>query len=310
MICTLTINPAIDRLLYINSCKKNNTNRIKDVKDVLGGKGTHVSVNLDLLGCENRAYGISFGDTGKEILKLLDCKDIDTKFLHYKDGNSRTNYAVIEENGCCTLFSEKGKLITKEKCEALISKLVDEIKEDDILIMSGDASNTEIPLIYCEIMDRLKAKHVKIFLDTSSSNLREGLKRKPFLIKPNEDELSQIVGTDVSGKEKEIIQGMKEAAKIGIECVTVTCGGAGSYAYYKGKFYHVHPLKVEVANTIGCGDAFLSGMAYGFANKMDFSETLRIASAISSATAESNITVGFDVERAMDLRKLVQIEVL
>lgn len=310
MICTLTINPAIDRLFYIDSCKKNSTNRIKDVKDVLGGKGTHVSVNLDLLGYENRAYGISFGNTGKEILKLLNCKEINTEFLHYKEGNSRINYAVIEEDGCCTLFSEKGKLITKDKCEALISKMVEEIKADDILVMSGDASNTEIPLIYCEIMDRLEDKHVKIFLDTSSNNLREGLKRKPFLIKPNENELSQIVGRDISGKEKEIIQGIREVAKFGVECVTVTCGGDGSYAYYNEKFYHVHPVKVKVANTIGCGDAFLSGMAYGFANNLDFLETLTIASAISSATAESNITVGFDVERARELKRFVKIDVL
>ncbi len=309
MICTLTINPAIDRILYVEDFKKNNTNRIKDIINVLGGKGTHVSANLDLLECKNRAYGISFGDTGKEIKRLLDCKNIETEFLHYDKGDSRTNYAVIEEDGCCTLFSEKGKLISREKCETLINKMIEEVHKDDILVLSGDASNTEIPLIYCEIMDRLAEKQVKIFLDTSSNNLKEGIKRKPFLIKPNEDELSQIIGRDISGNEKEIINGMKEAARLGVECVTVTCGGRGSYAYYKEKFYHIHPIKVNVVNTIGCGDAFLSGMAYGFANHLDFKETLTIASAISSATAESNITVGFAVERAKELKKDVRIDV-
>ena len=310
MICTLTINPAIDRILYIDKCKKNSTNRINDAKNVLGGKGTHVSINLDLLECTNRAYGISFGNTGSEIQKMLNRKYIHTEFLHYDDGNSRTNYALIENDGCCTLFSEKGKLIDKEKCEALIGKIVDQIQENDILIMSGDASNTEIPLFYCEIMDRLSEKNVRFFLDTSSDNLKEGIKRKPFLIKPNEDELSQIIGRDISGNEKEIIDGMKDAARLGIPCITVTCGGNGSYAYFENQIYYVHPIKVDVANTIGCGDAFLSGMAYGFANNMNFIDTLTIASTISSATAESNITVGFDVERAANLKEYVKIDML
>ena len=92
--------------------------------------------------------------------------------------------------------------------------------------------------------------------------------------------------------------------------MAVSCGGNGSYVGYEGKIYRIYPLKVDVKNTIGCGDAFLSGLAYGFDKKMKFEDILRYAAAVSSATAEDNSTVGFDKERALELLDKVVIETL
>lgn len=309
MICTLTINPAMDRMIYLQGFSRGNTNRITKQSDALGGKGTHVSVNLEILQCRNRAFGIGYGETGLRIEEKLKGKYIDMEFLHYPDGNSRTNYAVVEENGCCTLLSEKGRIITREECENLLERMDRAVEPGDILVLSGDASNTEIPLFYIEVMDRFAGRDVRVFLDSSSDNLVEGLKRRPFLVKPNEDELGQILGEPVESEEG-VIEGIRKLAATGIGCVAVTCGGRGSYVWYQEGLYRIHPLAVRVINTIGCGDAFLSGMAYGFDKGLPFEETLRYAAAVSSATAESNSTVGFDLARAMELKDQVHIEKL
>ena len=76
MICTVTVNPAIDRLIYITEFHRDNTNRIKQQKEVLGGKGTHVSVNLNILGCRNKAFGITLGKRGRRIEEMLCLKKI------------------------------------------------------------------------------------------------------------------------------------------------------------------------------------------------------------------------------------------
>lgn len=309
MICTVTINPAIDRVIYLTQLNKDNTNRIKEVKEVLGGKGTHVSVNLSILECVNKAFGIDFGETGRRIENLLEQEHIEMKFLHYDEGESRMNYALIEEDKTCTLISEKGKVISKEQCEELIRKIYEEVKDGDILILSGDASNTEIPLIYTKMIEAVSDKKVKVFLDASSENLTGALKWKPFLIKPNEDELSQILGEEIKGEEK-ILEGIRKISGTGIACIAVSCGGNGSYIWYENEIYRIHPLKVNVMNTIGCGDAFLSGMAYGFEKGLEFTKILKYAAGVSSATAESNSTVGFDRKRAYELMEKVQIEKL
>ena len=68
MIHTLTLNPAIDRILYLSRFDKNITNRIQKTVDTIGGKGTHVSINLKILGKENTAFGISHGKSGQKVM--------------------------------------------------------------------------------------------------------------------------------------------------------------------------------------------------------------------------------------------------
>lgn len=307
MICTLTINPAVDKMLFIKEFSRDNTNRIKKSQDVLGGKGTHVSINLSILGCENRAYGIGYGQTGSRIEEMLREQGVDVRFLHYKDGESRTNYALIEETHACTLITEKGKEIPRETCEYLLKTLEESLTGGDYLVLAGDASNTEIPYIYNVIMDRLAGRGVRIFLDTSSENLIRGIDQKPFLVKPNVDELSQVVGKKIT-TEEEILEGIGQIAEHGIECIAVSRGGDGSIVKYGDKIYKVEALKVNVINTIGCGDAFLSGLVYGFSKEMAFEDILKLATGVSAATAESDLTVGFDYERAMELKDQVVME--
>ncbi len=307
MICTLTINPAIDKLLYIGELKLNNTNRIKETCDAIGGKGTHVSINLSILKCPNRAYGIGLGKNGLRIEAMLKKTEyIDTQFLHFSQGKSRTNYAVIDENESCTLYTEAGMTLSKKMCEDLIERMKMTLQDGDYLVLSGDASNTEIPYIYNYILNSFEEKKIKVFLDTSSNNLTEGIKKYPFLIKPNVDELSQLVGRDLR-TEKEIIEGISQIASKGIECVAVSCGKNGSIASYKDKIYKVYPVDIKVANTIGCGDAYLCGMVYGFYKNMEFEEILRYAAAISSAAAETNLTVGYSLNRALELKDYIRV---
>lgn len=311
MICTLTINPAIDKLLFISKLNRDNTNRIQKSKKVLGGKGTHVSINLSLLGEENRAYGIGYGKTGAIIEEMLKNSRIQVEFLHFDEGESRTNYALIEENHFCTLITEKGRIIPQNVCRQLLNRILDTIGNEDYLVLSGDASNTELPYMYNYVMQEMKQKRprVKVFLDTSSENLIRGLDQKPFLVKPNEDELSQIMGKSIASDE-EVLEGIEWIKKKGIECVAVSRGGKGSIVAYKEEVYKVHPLQVNVINTIGCGDAYLSGLVYGFEKNMDFQDILKLAASVSAATAESELTVGFDVARVMQLRNKVELQKL
>lgn len=309
MICTLTINPAIDRLLFIREFVRDNTNRIKQSKDVLGGKGTHVSVNLSILGCKSRAYGIGFGKLGKKIESMLKESEVEPYFLQFEEGESRMNYALIEENRSCTLITEKGREIPEEICREMLATLDETLRDGDYLVLSGDASNTSVPYIYNLIMESIEkaGKQIRFFLDTSSDNLIRGIGKKPFLVKPNMDELSQVIGRKIE-KEEEILEGINQIAAYGIPCVAVSRGGEGSIVRYGSAVYQVYPLTVQVANTIGCGDAFLSGLVYGFANELPIEEILKLAAGVSAATAESKLTVGFQYERAMELREKAIVE--
>jgi len=306
MIITVTLNPAVDRIMFIDKLVKNSTNRAYKIVDVLGGKGTHVSVDLDILGYDSTAFGIDYGENGRKIEKMLNGGHIHEEFLHFDKGESRTNYAIIESNGDCSMVAEHGKMVSADICRELVESIDRKLKKDDCLVLSGDASNTEIPFLYGELTSLGSRKGAKVFLDTSAENLKKAIEKRPFLVKPNIEELSQVIGNKITA-EKEIVSGIHFLRDKGISCVALTCGENGSYISYQDEIYRVESVRVKAVNTIGCGDAFLSGMVYGFDKGLDIKETISYAAAISLATAESSLTVGYDLSRAMELRKEVRI---
>lgn len=310
MINTLTINTAIDRQLFIDAFQRNQTNRIKRIEDVLGGKGTHVSLNLGKLNMESRCFGIAMGETGSKVISMLrESGNVDVQMLFCERAESRTNYAIIEDDHSCTLVTEKGPTATRDECEQLLALMEQKLHAGDYLVLSGDASNTEIPFFYNVIMQRLKNRDIRFVVDTSSENLIRALQEKPFLVKPNLDELSQAAGRGVNTQE-EIIGAMRDIAGLGVEIVAVSCGERGSYVLRGGELYRVYPLKVNAVNTIGCGDAYLAGLVYGLEKKWQLQDILRCATAVSAAAAESDLTVGFDAARAKALESSVEIQKL
>lgn len=310
MIHTLTLNPAIDRILYLNHFEKNVTNRIKDSLDTIGGKGTHVSINLKLLGQDNTAFGICHGGNGLRVINMLKDYGIHVHFQHYTEGSreTRTNYLLIEDTTDCTIAAESGVRLEEQELSDLLEKMDKIILPGDYLILSGDASNSPDPSIYNKILHAFRELRLKVFLDTSGKSLKECIQEGPYMIKPNLDELSTLAGYAVPNHDDSIIKAIRSLEPYKVEVIAVSLGGDGSIVRTGDGFYRIHPPKVDVHNTIGCGDCFLAGFVYGTANGYSTEDTLRIATAVSAATAESNISVGYDLSRAMELKSMVTIE--
>lgn len=307
MIHTVTLNPAIDKLLFLDEFKKNVTNRLTSVDDSIGGKGTHVSINLSSLGEKNYAYGIAHGKTGKQIISMLEAhKNIDVKFIHKESPESRTNFLLVEDTGDCCVLASRGVTVTKENMDEFLDVLKANLKKGDALVLSGDTSNCYDSRVYNLMLKELSDLNLKIYLDASGATLIDCLSASPYLIKPNQDELSQICGRDIE-TEDEIIAAIESLSSYNIDIIAVSLGGDGSIIKTPEGIYRVKSPEVAVNNTIGCGDCFLSGLIYGLEHNKPIEETLVLATAISSATAESVYSIGFDMDRAKELMPLVTI---
>ena len=307
MINTLTLNPAMDHNLRLVSVEKGITNRAYDTFDTVGGKGTHVSMNLCQMGLENRAFGICRGATGQAIISALKEQGVTTCFVERSQQESRTNYILIEDNNTCTTIAEKGPELTEEDIRDLYASMLAHIQSGDTLVLSGDASNCRNPRIYNEIAAMLKPKGVRIILDASGESLRNGLECAPYLIKPNEDELEMLCGFPMKTDE-DVIRGIVSLNDYGIEVIAVSLGKRGSVVRFGKDCYRVHAPVVNAINTAGCGDCFLSGLLYGMEKSLSNEETLRYACATSAATAASSLSVGYDSELAESLMDQVRIE--
>ncbi len=309
MVITVTINPAMDIVMQLDDFRLNVTNRIKNKFKCVGGKGTHVSINLSLLGIRNTATGVVMGTTGEEILERLSEHDIDVKFIKLDKGDSRTNYVLADSNGNWTLVSEKGQLLEKEVVDRFIAYYSDLVGTGDMVVISGDASNQKGTGLQEKLIDIANARGARFCFDASGVYLEEGIRKKPFLVKPNLDELGALCGRELTA-ETDIIEAMKLVQEKGAQNIVASCGGDGSYALIGGRLYRVRSPEVEVKNSVGCGDALLSGIIAGFEMKLPAPEILRKATAVAAAAAMEESTVGFDPLIAAELEARVTVEEL
>jgi len=310
MINTLTLNPAIDSLLFIDRFERTVTARVREKAEALGGKGVHISVNLSLLGEANQAFGVLFGDTGKHIENLLTGMGVKTRFVFGEGHDSRTNYVIIEETGESTIIADRGVDLTEEDIGSAISVLREHTADGDILVLSGDASNVADPYIYNRFIKALSDKDVRVFVDASGRALAGALEAAPFLVKPNRDELEGVTDIEIKNDE-DALRAIGALDRYGIRNIALSLGAEGSIVKFAdGGILRAVPPGVAVRNTTGCGDAFLSGLIAGFARGYDAERTLRTATAISAATAADPFTVGFDTEYADSLTEQVTIEKL
>lgn len=286
MIYTVTLNPSIDYIVRLDELKTGITNRTTSEEYYIGGKGINVSCVLAELGIKSTALGFVAGFTGEAIEKGLKNPKITADFITLKSGISRINIKI--KAGEETEINCQGPHIDEEELLNLFDK-IDNIQNGDTLIIAGNIPNTLPDDVYERIIERLDGKDVRIVVDATKKLLVNSLKYKPFLIKPNRQELSEIFDTTVK-TESDVVKYAQELQKMGAKNVLISLGGDG--ALLVDEFGEVHKEGVikgyKVLNTVGSGDSMVAGFVAGCIDKNDYAYALKLGSACGNATAFLN----------------------
>ncbi|MBQ5951462.1 MAG: 1-phosphofructokinase [Lachnospiraceae bacterium] len=282
MIYTVTLNPAIDYVVHIDRLVNGITNRTTSEEYYFGGKGINVSHVLAELGLESTALGFVAGFTGDAIEKGTARPGIRTDFIHLKEGVSRINVKIKSEEE--TEINGQGPHIDDEALEAFMKK-TDAIADGDTLILSGSIPKTMPDDTYERVLERLQGRDVRIVVDATRQLLVNSLKYRPFMIKPNRQEISEIFGVPVEDADT-TLHYAKKLQEMGAKNVLVSLGGDG--AMLLDEFGGVHTrgvFKGKVLNTVGSGDSMVAGFVAGCIEKNDYAYALLLGSACGSATA-------------------------
>jgi 1-phosphofructokinase len=259
MIYTLTLSPSLDYHFTCSELKAGSIIHAHKASFTPGGKGINVSSCLNKLGMENTALGFIGGRAGERIKLALDERGCKYDFVPIK-GETRINVKInCEEQE--TAFNLDGPIIEEDKIKELYDRL-DKLEFGDILIMGGSTGMIH-RTIYAEIISYMNKKGILCALDASGVALKEGVKSKPFLIKPNIDELSELVGRNITSQEVEQV-GKEVADKYGINYVLVSMGKEGAALISPtGIIKDRCSAKGEkVISTVGAGDCLLAGFIY------------------------------------------------
>jgi len=202
MIYTITLNPALDHIISLKKLVANEINTSTSEYILPGGKGINVSIILKRLDVESVILGFVSGFTGVEIQSLVEDEKIRTDFINLESGHSRINVKILEDEKE-TAINSKGPLVDNKSIEKLYQKL-NNLKENDILVLSGSTPKGMNENIYEKICEKIKDRNVKIVVDSTKNLLLNTLKYEPFLIKPNHHELGEIFNVQIVNQDQAI----------------------------------------------------------------------------------------------------------
>lgn len=286
MIVTITMNPAMDKTILLDSFQVGELNRVKTVTLDSGGKGINVSKNIKMLGGETLATGFLAGNTGSVINQMLQSQGIKTDFI-FVPGETRTNMKIVDTNGSLTELNECGPEIPQKAMEKLLIKLEKIANSDTFFILTGSVPQNINKNIYKNIIQMLKKKGATVFMDADGLLFSEGIEALPNFIKPNRFELEQYFKMSEKASEEELIKmGLKLQEK-GIETVLISMGSEGAIFIIKNKVFRVLGLKVEAYSPVGAGDAMVAAFSYGLFKKMPIEGCIRLAVATSAGAVET-----------------------
>lgn len=281
-IYTITLNPAFDIHADIDTLNLHLENLAKITSREAGGKGVNISRALKSFGVENTAV-ITLGKENAEQFK----KELDgmTCLFLEKKGRIRENLTIHESSGKETRISFSGFSLDESvlyEVEKLISA-----DEDTIITFTGRVSSGISTEAVMAFLKKLKEKGTKIVLDSKSFSLADTLELCPWLIKPNGEEIEELLGSKITSA-PEAAKKAAIFAEAGIENVMVSLGEKGALLLSGGKTYTAVPPEIRAVSTVGAGDSMVAGFIAAYISGKDKTECLKTAVAFGTAACLSS----------------------
>lgn len=285
MVYTVTFNPAMDYVMQVNNINEKDINRSEAEQIFYGGKGINVSSVLTQLDIENTATGFLAGFTGSELERMLEADNINTDFVHLKTGFTRINVKIKSEKELD--INAHGPDISEQDINELLNKLKG-IKSGDYLVLSGSVPPSLSDDIYEKILEHFTDKDINVVVDTTGNLLKNILKYKPFLIKPNHHELGEIFSVDINSTQ-DVIRYAKKLQEMGAKNVLVSRAKDGATLIDEnGNVISVTNAPGKIVSSVGCGDSMVAGFIAGYIESKNYEKALRLGAVCANATAFSS----------------------
>lgn len=303
MFATVTLNPSLDKTLYIEATVLDDSNRCANFRYDPGGKGINVSRVLWELGNSSLLFGFLGGDNGRRIEKYLCDEGLRCDF-NWTAGETRENIILTPQDACKQVkINLAGPPIREDELHRLRRKLAGRASEYDTLVLCGSLPPGVPASIYRDLADEARLRGARVVLDADGAPLREGLAGRPFMIKPNLHELQRLMGRPLED-DRAIHAALDELLDGGmVEIVLLSRGPGPVLAATRAQRVMATPPAVETRTTVGAGDSMVAGFLHQYHATQNLAEALRWGVATGSACAGS---AGTELAHLADVRRLLE----
>lgn len=306
MILSVALNPAIDKVCLCDGFSVNGVNKIKQINISAGGKALNVARAIKGLGHGVLVIGVIGGFTGKEIRRLLCQQDIDNDFLEISE-ESRTCTTIIDnQNKSLTQCNEIGPDIDNKDYRRFFSMYLKALGESETVVASGSLYPNLTSSTYADMVYQATRLGKKIIIDSSGEHLRQAIRQKPYMIKPNWHEARELTGRSLE-KIDDVVFEAAALNRDGIELVVISMEASGAIIAYKGDVYHGIAPKVDAVNSVGSGDAMVAGFAVAIGNNYDIKQMIKLGIASGTANAVQYSIASINMDSVQGLVSQVEV---
>lgn len=308
MVLTVTLNPSVDIGYNLEQLHLDTVNRVSHISKTAGGKGINVARVLKQLEIEVSATGFIGGSLGMFIKEQLNGIGIGQQFVDIT-GETRNCIAILHD-GKQTEILEGGPEISENEASQFLSHYESIMKETDIVTISGSLPKGLKDNFYEKMVEIASLYDTPVLLDASGKALEAALESsdKPFLIKPNQEELAALIGKALV-TDSEIIAALQTNPLFeGIPWVVITLGSKGAVIKKDNKIFRADIPKMQAVNPVGSGDSVIAGFAAGLSRQLGDEELIKMAMATGVLNALEERTGYINPEKLDWCMKQIVVE--
>ena len=283
MILTLTINPAIDRMITADKLVFEDRGYILDRSEAAGGRGVNASQVIHAFGGKTTAVLTAGGSAGERIEQLIGKLGFPFEVVHVR-AESRVNLTISDKQGLTVKLNERGAPLESHELEEIKKRVEARLPKTQWLMICGSIQPGVPPHFYCEIIEMAKARGVKTLLDTDGEALQHALEAKPTVIMPNQHEAERLLSRAIITR-GQCLEAVEVMQAMGPEWVILSLGARGAIGSSPAGVFEAIPPRIEALCPIGAGDALGAAFAWSMEKKKSFEEALRWGVATGTAAA-------------------------
>lgn len=272
MIVSLTPNPSIDRAVFIDALRRGEVHRATSSRVDPGGKGVNISRALAAQGGATTAVLPIGGPEGHLLEELLEAAGVDRCSVPVS-GSVRMNISVLEPDGTTTKLNEPGPELSPDEVEALLTATLERCAGAAWVVGCGSLPPGAPTDLYAALIAGVRERGGRVAVDSSGAPMAAAVAARPHLIKPNHEELAEVVGHSLPTL-ADVRAAALDLVTHGIEIVAVSLGGDGALLVTADGIAHARASISTPLSTVGAGDCMLAGLLHGLSSGLPAPEAL------------------------------------
>jgi 1-phosphofructokinase family hexose kinase len=283
LIVTLTINPAIDRIISVDRLAFEDRAYINSSRESAGGRGINASYVIHSFGGETIAVLPSGGDTGKRLEQHLSGCGYRISLVAIQNA-IRTNLTITDKHGLTVNLNETGPALSKVEVNKLERLVRETLDSASWLMVCGSLPPGVPSSFYGKLIAAARQKKVKTLLHAEGEALREGIEARPTVVTPNQAEAERLLGRTLLTR-THYLEAAARIRTMGPEAVVLSLGSRGAVGAFRDGLIEALPPRVDAVCPIGAGDALSAAYTWSMRRKDNCAEALRWGVAAGTASA-------------------------